>query len=381
MQNERDMILKMLESGKITADEATKLLSAIEKNNKEEEKSSNEEYEKAKTSSKDSQKSDGPFSSLANFVKNTVTTALSTASSSVDAAMSTIKNNMDSKKHLVYEKDLDGLKLLDIKNIDGDIKIISGENSIPSLKIYAYYDDYDMEAKKEVDSLIKDKLHIDYNDGKLVLNSESARRSITINVFKSREIYSNGYSTDILIELPLNYRLENIHLKSSYADLKLDGIQFDFAKLKTSNGDIKLFDIKGDNFNLITSNGDLIVNDSTFAKGYLTSSHGDIKIHSDDFKEVEASTSLGDIKLRDIYGTPSKIDLKTSMGDIKLDLSDIKTDQSINVQTSMPGSVNVADRFILKNPSKHSAVGYTNTKFKITTEINAQTSMGDVEVR
>lgn len=372
MTHERELILNMLKDGKITVDEATKLLDAIDNNQSEKQSEDySGEYNKSKKTNK-------AFGTLTDFVKKTVVSAISGITNNINNVAYNLSDTIKSNKHLITEEIIhDNIKVIEINNNGGDIHLLESDTSYPKVSLFAYYDDNDTNIIEK----IKGNFHVECTDGKLFINSENSKTSIKINVFNNAESNKNGYLTDILLEIPKNYHLDELLIKSFNGDIKVANLIFNNSVLNTLNGNIKLFSSNSDNISLKTSNGDISINNSKCKFVKIVTARGNIKVNSVTFKEIDANSSLGDIKLKDISGTPKIIDLKTSLGDIKLDLSKVKTDQNINVKTVSPGSINVSDRFILDNPSKHSATGYTNTKFKISTDIRLKTSMGDLEVK
>ena len=106
MNEEKKMILKMLEQGKITVEQAEKLLDAVNENSSEnsEEPKKNTEYKIPE----DDSKMNGFFSGIGDFVKKTVQTAIETATGST-SFLGDFKAKERDKSDMVksFRKDLD----------------------------------------------------------------------------------------------------------------------------------------------------------------------------------------------------------------------------------------------------------------------------------
>ena len=364
------MILSMLEEGKITSQEAIKLMEALEdiefpreSQNMKEDK--NEKYEEKKVSKP-------IFNSLEDIGSD-----IGNALSSMFDGLKSIGNPFSfigNYETIVTDLDMDLGKIenpsIDLKAINGSIKLrsIDGDKIIIKstckyknglLNLNEPYFDFYMDENKIIfnpkyNSSISISLDVfipekDYDE--IILNSSNGKidiEDLNTNILKC---VTTNSSIDILDvnskEMDLatrNSRIEcrdtrSILLKAitSNSNIFLNDVVSKEIDAKTANAKIVINDIDASNVILKTSNSPIQVEDITCDTISLTTSNSKINldhIDIDRVKEIKLVTSNGSIN-SDINKTNRGIyfDLETSIGSISLEVPDLiyKTNNQANL--------------------------------------------------
>ncbi|WP_374723422.1 DUF4097 family beta strand repeat-containing protein [Calidifontibacillus erzurumensis] len=308
MNEERKQILQMLDDGKITVDEALKLLEAIEgpKKDAQEPVSKSEGTEISTYISEDStyREEERKFEKRQSF-KDKFTEF-------IDSALQKIKDvdfdfnfgPYQEVNHIFQHRDVI-LSHIHVDISNGSLTIIPWKEQ-----------DVRIECKAKVyrhESFEGAKTYFLKNT-RFFIDGESMRFSVEPKQLKLKTVI---YIPDVLYD-KIQLRLFNGHV---------DGKQLRVSKLKvnTANGNIEFADIDGKDFELETANGH-------------------IKIEGGRAQEIEAETINGQI---DVTGSFEKVDLQTFSSNINCKLTDasgkfvVLNTTTGNIDLTLPNTIEV----------------------------------------
>lgn len=292
MNEERKQILQMVESGKITVDEALKLMEAIEKTNQEPQASFEHSTEqKAATEPSTYVNYDSNYSSSSGEQKNYKRHSfMDKFTDFIDSALQKIKDvDLDFNfgtpvevNHIFQHRDVYLSNIhLDISN--GNIKIVPWEERDVRIECKAkvYKSDKFDDAKTYF--LKSVRFSIDGESMKFSVEPKQIKMSTVLYIPKA--VYNE-----------IHIRMFNGHV---------GGKQLEVNKLKvnTANGNIDFSNLKGQDFEFETANGHIKIVDS-FSQ------------------EIEAETINGTVN---VHGSFEKIDLQSFSSNIICKLQDSKS--------------------------------------------------------
>ncbi|MDO4595225.1 MAG: hypothetical protein Q4B52_07580 [Tissierellia bacterium] len=354
MNEERKMILEMLKEGKITVEEASDLLEAI--NNKKE-----------------------------SFFDNSFTSKItSSVEKAIRKTAETIGNididnivNQAGKfsSSFSFQKE-------DSTKFDDEIEEI--EVNIPngSIEFNRSYDNY-----VKVDEIIHFKNKENASDDVLKIEVIDKKLKLFVN-----DEFKNNTKAEIEVLLPKKaYRL--LEADNKNASFTLNDVDFERVDIKNTNGKIKVlnsvgeFDLKNVNgsINVVNVNGDcqLETVNGSIAINNVTSANIDSKcvngtIRVDElnssnsfFKSQNGSISISDIK------DASRIEAKTLNGSIKVDTESFDKD----IRAEIKGrNVDFSDKFVNTNRSSgNCTISTSNENIKL--DLKLKTVSGKVVVK
>lgn len=427
MNEEKKMILKMLEQGKITVEQAEKLLDAVNENSSEnsEEPKKNTEYKIPEDDSKMS----GFFSGIGDFVKKTVQTAIETATGST-SFLGDFKAKERDKSDMVksFRKDLDD-NIEEIKLDLGESQIVVKETDedAPFIKVWVDKDFTEEEFNSEFEVLYR-------SDESVCVSQIKRSKSVSINIIggKSEKAYNYSSITELYIPssndislLDLNtetggisisdidigdlkavtdfggVRLNSIDvddlsvttdagsidafditcddltLTADFGSIKLDNANADLVRLTSDAGNVLASNVNCDDIKLMTDAGNLKIFNSDVDSCNMKSSAGSLSANRLSADELKMQTSAGSIAIEDLANTIDTIEAKTDAGNIKAGLSNL--DNEINVKMrSSSGSLNYSDDFKLINSSTGNKEIYKDGGD--TLDVVLSTNFGNVKV-
>ncbi|WP_313755914.1 DUF4097 family beta strand repeat-containing protein [Tissierella sp.] len=360
MKEEKMMILSMLEEGKITAEDAIKLMEALEdmETPKNHNKSKEETYDDSQE-----EKSSKPIFNTLEDIGSDISNVLSNMFDGLkDVGNSFIfRNNYET---ITTDLNLDisdmNLPKLDLKTVNGSILLKPTINDNLFIKVTCQY-------KKGLFSPDEPYFDFSANENIITFNPKyNSNISIKLDVSLPRKHYdeiilnsSNGkidiqeLNTDILKCITTNSSINIVKLNSKEIDLttkngkiECKDISSNIIKSFTTNSSIFLTDLRSLEIEAKTANGKIVVSDIDAQKIilktsnalietedincdmiHLTTSNGKIICNDIDMnraKEVRLMTSNGSISSK-VYGTnrDSYFDLETSMGNISLEIPNL----------------------------------------------------------
>lgn len=382
MKEEKMMILSMLEEGKITSEEAIKLMEALDEveiprnnsdfTNKKDDFILNEKKEqKSKFNTLEDLGSEignvlGDMGSEIGNVLGDMFNGLKGMGSSFGFKTNyeTITTNLDLDLSDIENPNLD------FKAVNGSIKLRPTDGDKLLIKVICQYKNglflpnelffnfstignkivfspkYNSNISIKLDVLLPEK-----NYGEIVLNSTNGKIDIDDLSLNILECMTTNASIDILnvnaqkIDLSTkNGRIEcrdsNSNIMTLYttnSNIFLMNIESTEIQAKTSNAKISINDINAESIICKTSNSSIEAMDIACDTVYLTTSNGRITCDDIDLsrvKHIQLIASNGSIS-SDIHSINREIylDLETSMGNINLELPNLiyKTNKQINL--------------------------------------------------
>jgi len=335
--DEKMMILKMLEEGKINAEEALKLLESIEKNNQSDPKaSSNKDGNRAATGklndtlNKFSKKAEefadkyGPeFIEKIESISNDFANAAVKFADKIVNFINSGFNNTDiyktlSKQFTIPVKENSKL-IIRTQNIAITTHKTDKPEVIVDLKLKSFFENTDIDdlitLKNENDTLyLVTNLHFKMW-GFLEIYIPESIKSVDIETSNSKCSLSD-FIGDNLNCTTSNGKIEmascsakSLVVRTNNSKIKISGTKSNEAEIMTSNSNIEFDDCRFDNLKSFTSNGSIYLNnfdsvEETEGKYVLQTSNGKISINlgknmSADCK-IKASTSVGNIKVSEL---------------------------------------------------------------------------------
>lgn len=367
MKEEKIMILSMLQEGKITSEEALKLIEALE------------DGDSKQTSKDKNQKQDFKEEKASKFQFNNledIGSDISNALSSMFSGLKDIGNSIGLKGYETLtsyiDKDVSNIEnpILDLKAINGNITVRPWTSPNIVIKVTCQYknglfnkDDkfynFEIENNKVIFSPthtngVNIKLDISIPDKKyeeIILNSTNGKIDIDDLELNTLKCITSNASIDVRdinsIEIELSTKNGRIDIKDSYSKkidaitsnsgISIEEIDCSYINLLTANGKIYAKDIEATSINSSTSNSSIEVRDIKSESVDLSTSNGKITFEDFDLKKIKnikLITSNGSIN-SDLHNVEKEVyfDLETSMGNIALELPDLiyKTNKQANL--------------------------------------------------
>ncbi|MDO5026491.1 MAG: DUF4097 family beta strand repeat-containing protein [Tissierellia bacterium] len=319
MSEEKKLILKMLKEGKISEQEALKLLDAIKEpaDRDQSTRDSNFDFDSKDLESK-----------VEKFALNVV----SGVESLFQKASKKIKNlqfdydfdmsyegdtivsfsNMKSKLDRTYTIDMDEDRTLslDINNFIGSTSLCPTTSDQIQIKAHIYYNDKYVDEDYD---FVKYSLEGD----KLVIKSDS------------REVKKEAFLVNMEVLLPIR-AYDSLNVESINGRIELEDLDFDQVRVETVNGTFFAESFASNIFKVKTVNGSISLMDS-------------------DFSELELETVNGKVEIDDLLAKK----LKVSTVNGKMDLEGIGVEDiqltSVNGKINLDGNLNKSKKLRLKS--------------------------------
>ena len=146
------------------------------------------------------------------------------------------------------------------------------------------------------------------------------------------------------VEVLVPKHLKNLNIVTSNGKCELNDITSDKIVSNTSNGRISLLNCQSETVKASTSNGKIIVSGSASDVADFNTSNGKIEIDNCKFDKLDAKTSNGAIVLDGIYkvnATEGSYNLRTSNGKIIISLNNSETCGCMIDATTSVGNISV----------------------------------------
>jgi len=377
---ERFLILNMLEQGKISTQEAFKLLEALEVGNENVKK----DEQKKSTSNRDI------FNNLQEL-GDRIEEHVSSIVESIDGKISSAKQKMDSSSD-----SKGGTSLLDriLEKIDFSL----GDDYYTTKKSFSYTSE-DFENAKLSFEAINGKITIGTHDQQnlLVEATIKSKKEISGEVldFKQdneglslRPLVKDSIVVSYVITLP-STAIGELYAKTSNSTIALSEASIKACSLLTSNSKIEAVNCSLHALEALTSNSKISFRDCKAHTATAKTSNGRIQLINCSAKDVNLKTSNGSIDVEGIRILGNvKTTLVTSNGKINFDAQgndigyDITADTShgnINIDLS---NVNFSNNLHNKHFSKHiKAQSSDFNHHQNTIVLEAYTSNGSINIR
>jgi DUF4097 and DUF4098 domain-containing protein YvlB len=343
---ERMFILKMLQEGKITAEEAHKLLEAIDKNGAapEAEAKKNEARFDDKV-----QKLQEKASRVAEKFSSTLNNSTEKISSNTEKLGDDFSKRMESFGNDIAES---AGKFTDkLINYLGNF-IDVGHDKYQYKKNFAYELPDDAEIKIDTcnfavmvnptaESMLSVNLYVNTFIPNLVIDEYFMIGQVEKSISIKTQFPSRAWGK---IEINVPKHLSHLHIITSNGKCELVDITADSIQSNTSNGKICLYNCQSKTLEAITSNGKILASQTTSGFADFSTSNGKIEIEHCKFNKLDAKTSNGAIVLSGMDKMDSaegSYSLRTSNGKIVIELKDSsELGYMIDATTSL-GSITV----------------------------------------
>lgn len=390
---EKILILKMLQEGKITAEEAHKLLESLDKS------TSSSESDTRKNEKKFEEKMQGlhqKASKVAEKLGSSLNSSAEKFSSNSEKFGDDFAKRMESFGSDIADS---AVKFTDrLVNYLGNF-IDVGNDKYQYSKNYIYQLNENAEISIDtcnfaviVNSTAESDLLVS-----LYINS-STPNLVLEEFFKADQINNNfNFKTQFpsrtwgKIEILVPKHLSNLKIVTTNGKCEINDIAVDNIDTNTSNGKISLLNCQSKTIEAVTSNGKIISSGTSAAFADFNTSNGKIEIEDCKFDKLDAKTSNGAIVLVGIYKMSTlegNYNLRTSNGKITIELNNSETCGCMIDATTSVGSITVdlpqLNYFVDKKSfSMQSAAQIKSSNFDSLTDkiyINAHTSNSSIVV-
>lgn len=308
---ERKMILKMIEEGKITAEEGLSLLQALEKPDKE----GGKDKESSKYSHQQKEQSE-QFYKIRNEWQEATEKIIGSA------------NKGATKLVDLFGKAIHKLQTMDV---DFDFDFSFGS----AVKVTEVFQKDPFEAKDLFFSMSNGSIHCtswekEYAQIKAtaqvskVENEQEAREKLTqiIEQKEGEEEYSfllkDKKNIRVSLEVYLPARLyHSLKLETKNGSVRLSDLEINKVVIETSNGSIRIHDLKGEKVLGKTSNGRIQYQDIQVLESNLVTSNGSINAKGN-LQDIQCETTNGGIRIEQEQEGKSNISANTSNGSVRI---------------------------------------------------------------
>jgi DUF4097 and DUF4098 domain-containing protein YvlB len=341
---ERKLILKMIEEGKISAEEGEVLIETIEKGKKTEDQSNS--FHKG---SQQRQKTEHFNAEQFQRVKDELQEATDRIITSANKGASKLFEVLGKTIQKVQEVDLDfdfnlqgGIKVVEeiqltpfnfqnlhVSSSNGSIRCMSSQKDYAEIIVTAFVSKVKDEnaAREKLLQAIEQKEEDDKYNFSLA-DEKGIRATIELKIpsrlYEQLTIKTNLGSIQIM-----DVQTQEVDIKTSNGSIRIEKLETDHLKAETSNGRIQVHQVEVEKALLKSSNG------SVHSAGYFTSLHsettnGSIRIKQEkvDESQIKAITNNGSIKViypQDIKGVHGE--LKTRHGNVKCTLPEVQLEE------------------------------------------------------
>ena len=350
MSEERLMILNMLQEGKITQEEALKLLDAIgEKNNY-----SNDKTKKI---------SDMNFNDMASKIGSAIESAFYKMTDSI--------SNLDTDYRIFNNYTGRILKSIRIDNLEEEINLYI-KNRNDKVQVYQWDKDY-IEA---IANVYYDEREYTRDFDFLIHTINEQNHYIGIDTQKSNK----GYSARITVNIPENL-VKNLKIETSNSKIEAENLDIDYVEFTTSNGKISLSSVAANSIVCKTSNSKISAKDIEADTLECTTTNGKIVLETLDVRKIDARYTNGSINIDTIKSNAKELSLNSTNGGLYIE----GLDYSRPIKATISGrlSHNLSSNFINLNEISRETIA-TNAKYIEDSEdvlyIFAHTTNGKVEI-
>ncbi|OGO76811.1 MAG: hypothetical protein A2Y23_09050 [Clostridiales bacterium GWB2_37_7] len=343
---EKMLILKMLQEGKISAEEAHKLLEAVGKTSTSFETDARKNEKKFEEKMQELQQK---ANKVAEKLGSTLNTSAEKFSSNSEKFGDDFAKRMESFGNDIADS---AVKFTDrLVNYLGNFIDVGNDK-------YQYKNNYQYSLADNAE------ISVDTCNFAVIV-SPTGESNLTLNLYINTSIpnlaieeYFKVSQTDNSlsfktqfpsrtwgkIEIFVPKHLSNLKILTTNGKCELIDITVDNIESNTSNGKICLTNCQSKTIGAITSNGKIITSGTTAAFADLSTSNGKIEIESCKFDKLDAKTSNGSIILDGIYKMSSaegNYNLRTSNGKISIELNNSETSGCMIDATTSLGSISV----------------------------------------
>ncbi|GAA0360833.1 DUF4097 family beta strand repeat-containing protein [Bacillus horti] len=326
--DEKKMILKMIEEGKITAEEGFALITALDKKNTKEDDYDffEDDGEGSEQTKKDNREQ---YNKFKDDLHDATEKIIGSANKGASKLMDFIGKAVEKVQNLDLDLDLDfniggGAKVTEVIQIQNfkpteiDFSVSNG-----SLRINPWEKDY---AQLEVNAVVSRTK--DEAEARRALE-EILEHSYVGDSFMFKAIEKKGIRLTIEVMLPLHI-YQSLHVSSNNGSIRLNDFEINEVKLITTNGSIRVNDVIGLKVDGQTSNGRIQFNQAEFKQCDLQTSNGSIHLRKVDVEQASCQTTNGSIQAG---GQLKEFTCGTTNGSIRLEQTS-EENSKIQAETS-----------------------------------------------
>ncbi|MFE8696546.1 DUF4097 domain-containing protein [Cytobacillus sp. FJAT-53684] len=325
MQEERKRILKMVEEGKLTVDEALLLMEGLDQSNKAAEKKKEELVQELSTTVKfEEAKIEDPFNYKFQSAKDKIIDF-------VDQAYKKIKDfDLDFNfgksieiSHIFQQADV-SLKDVDIDLANGAVKLLPWEQKDVRIECHAKV--YRVETQDEARRKFLNEVTFGIDGQKLRFATQQKWMKVEATIYIPQTDYEN-----IKIRMfngsieSSNLTVENYKAKTANGKITIQDMKGKYAEAETANGQILVQKSSVKELDAETLNGAILI-DGDYQKVDLQSFNGDVfcSLTGDTCDFVEAKAATGGIELQIPHQVLVDGELKTNLGGFNVNLEGIQ---------------------------------------------------------
>lgn len=394
ISEEKKFILKMLEEGRISSDEAAKLIEAIENRGVKDEDDGSKRQKKTSFNDEVSKVKDKLNEWKKEFKKNY-------SQKDFDRAVEEFTKRAEKVgKNLAYTT---------IGFADKLVEFVSSFVDTNSFNVFGKYNAIDKVFN--VDNVSEGmELNVEAINGHILVKKHTENRIVIRSIVKSPEDNANDILDFSQGEGTVSLKFNKIGNISISHELFLPAVKFKSIKLVTRNGKIYVEDSLSESFNAVTSNSNIdlmgVTSDNITVEtkngrisfGYIIGKNISVNTYNSviDIKQIKtanlnAVTNNGRILIENVHnfnGEPDiNVKLKTSYAGIKVNMNDMEkrgyrvkgetTNGDINLLIPEITYHNISKQ-MSKNFVEAESSGYDSYENKV--NITAQTSYGFIEI-
>nr|WP_075573452.1 DUF4097 family beta strand repeat-containing protein [Ezakiella massiliensis] len=305
MSRERELILEMLKDGKITNDEALKLLDAIGENKSQEKKnkSSNKVFDDSFVD-----KVTDSISKIGTKTEEAIKKLnLDNLWEGISVNIGSCFEDLNARTRQEYNHDLneDGeVKGIDVENIRGRLDVITDLSDQIKVEIDIKYDERDNKNNKN-----------DYYD--IYLEGDTLKVKPKFKKYKA-----DSYISDIRLTLPKR-NFEEIKLENVSGCIEAEGLNADEADIEAVSGKVMVKNSKMDKANIEAVSGKVEIENISGTNLNASTVSGKVVADEIDYKNAYLETVSGKIEIDDIKNSAERIDIEVVSGSINLGLDGV----------------------------------------------------------
>jgi DUF4097 and DUF4098 domain-containing protein YvlB len=310
LMEERKMILKMIEEGKITAEEGAALLEALEQ------KTSQRELREEPHSKARNKSYHRDHYRVKKDLHDATEKVIHTANKGANKLLDLIGKAVDKIQTMDWDLDFDfnfsgGIRVTEkiiLPHFAKDVVLIGVSSGSVKVRTWEHEDaqifvngviaraENELEAKAMLKEAIKQK---DSDDEYAIMIEDQKGVRAALEIFLPYRQY-----TEMVID-------------SSNGSVKMDELEVEQLKIETSNGSVRLYNIYGRKLHSVTSNGKIQLKQSTVQHCQVRTSNGSVYLEGE-LSNVECETTNGSIRIEQEGLDASDISATTSNGSIRV---------------------------------------------------------------
>lgn len=330
--DKRKRILKMVEEGKLTVDEALTLLEQLDKSNQAVEQGQVQQEKEVSTFvDMDGEKKEEKTSKQQSYQQSFHTTK-DKIFDFVDSAWKKIKEiDLDLNfgksievSHIFQQSDSTNVKYLDIDVANGNIHVVSWDQS--DIRVECKAQVYRGETQEEAkDQFLKD-VTFEVREDRMFFITGQKWIKLEMIIYVPENLYE--YAEIRLFNGKIKGKdltVKQVKAKTANGKISFEGLKGQDVELETANGAIYLYNCDVEKLDAETLTGSIKM-DGKFRKVEVQSFNGNIdcKLQGVECEIIDARATTGGIHITVPENIPVNGELKTNLGHCKVDLSGIQ---------------------------------------------------------